>query len=113
MEPNDFKEAQALIASLRADLEAEKAAHAATVVRMQRWIDEAVENHRVEQAAHFAKSQELVELHATCKELSKKYDPEIKAEQAAKHLARAATLRAEAEQAEAEARKLSVKRGAP
>lgn len=103
------EEALALVRSLEAELAAERVAHAATVVRMQRWIDEAVENHRVEQAAHFAKSLELVALHATYSELSKKYDPEIRAEEKAKHLARAAVLRGEAEKAEAEAGKLNVK----
>lgn len=78
-------------------LRAEQAAHAATVARMQRFIDEAVANHRIEQEAHFLKAQEYVALKAEHESIVRKFDPEIKAAERAALAKRRDELRAEAD----------------
>lgn len=92
-----LENALALIDSLRAELASEQAAHAATVVRMQRFIDEAVANHRIEQEAHFLKAQEYVALKAEHESIVRKFDPEIKAAERAALAKRRDELRAEAD----------------
>ena len=77
-------------------LRAEQAAHAATVARMQRFIDEAVANHRIEQEAHFVKAAEFVAMSSAHQSLLAKYDPEVKAAARAKALAEADALESRA-----------------
>lgn len=93
----DLAREQAAHSEAREALAVEQAAHAATVTRMQRFIDEAVANHRIEQEAHFLKSQEYVALKAEHESIVRKFDPEIKAAERTALAKRRDQLRAEAD----------------